>query len=63
MLLQEFLSRKKVSRKKLSIFVSKVGPATGVTGKPIPAKFEEILSWTKYLYSVISVIKKTTWQN
>jgi len=28
---QEFLSRKKLSRKKLSIFVSKVGPATGVT--------------------------------
>ena len=27
---QEFLSRKKLSRKKLSIFVSKVGPATGV---------------------------------
>ena len=28
---QEFLSRKKLSRKKLSIFVSKVGPATGVS--------------------------------
>ena len=27
---QEFLSRKKLSRKKLSIFVSKIGPATGV---------------------------------
>jgi len=27
---QEFLSRKKLSRKKLSIFVSKVGPANGV---------------------------------
>ena len=31
---QEFLSRKKLSRKKLSIFVSKVGPATGVGNTP-----------------------------
>jgi len=30
MLLQKFLSRKKLFRKKLSIFVSKIGPATGV---------------------------------
>jgi len=30
MLLQKFLSRKKLSRRNLSIFVSKIGPATGV---------------------------------
>jgi len=31
MLLQKFLSRKRLSRKYRSIFVSKIGPATGVT--------------------------------
>jgi len=44
---QEFLSRKKLSRKKLSIFVSKISPATGVMllpKIPLPKKLSEMIA-------------------
>ena len=43
MLLQKLLSRKKLSREKLSIFVSKIGPATGVKTDRFFATFSDLL--------------------